>query len=112
MDALLKKHAIHNAVVALGGNVGEVESTLRAAVREIDALLGTQVTGISPLYRTAAWGMADGTPDFLNAVVELGTTMGSPRIARRVAKHRSEPWAKFVRIIGIPGRWNLDHYRL
>ena len=42
-----------------------------------DALLGTQVTGISPLYRTAAWGMADGTPDFLNAVVELGTTMGS-----------------------------------
>lgn len=72
-----EKHAIHNAVVALGGNVGEVESTLRAAVREIDALLGTQVTGISPLYRTAAWGMADGTPDFLNAVVELGTTMGS-----------------------------------
>ena len=58
-----EKHAIHNAVVALGGNVGEVESTLRAAVREIDALLGTQVTGISPLYRTAAWGMADGTPD-------------------------------------------------
>lgn len=50
---------------------------MRAAVREIDALLGTQVTGISPLYRTAAWGMADGTPDFLNAVVELGTTMGS-----------------------------------
>ena len=36
-----EKHAIHNAVVALGGNVGEVESTLRAAVREIDALLGT-----------------------------------------------------------------------
>ena len=30
-----EKHAIHNAVVALGGNVGEVESTLRAAVREI-----------------------------------------------------------------------------
>ena len=54
-----------------------VESTLRAAVREIDALPGTQVTGISPLYRTAAWGMADGTPDFLNAVVELETTMGS-----------------------------------
>lgn len=69
--------SMHSAVVALGGNVGEVESTLRAAVREIDALPGTQVTGISPLYRTAAWGMADGTPDFLNAVVELETEMGS-----------------------------------
>ncbi len=41
MDALAEEHAIHNAVVAFsGGNVGEVESTLRAAVREIDALLG------------------------------------------------------------------------
>ena len=69
--------SMHSAVVALGGNVSEVESTLRAAVREIDALPGTQVTGISPLYRTAAWGMADGTPDFLNAVVELETEMGS-----------------------------------
>ena len=68
---------LHHAVVALGGNVGEVAQTLRAAVRDIDALAGTQVTGISPLYRTAAWGMADGTPDFLNAVVEVETTMGS-----------------------------------
>ncbi|TPF92048.1 2-amino-4-hydroxy-6-hydroxymethyldihydropteridine diphosphokinase [Bifidobacterium sp. UTBIF-78] len=67
---------MHKAVVALGGNIGEVDATLRAAVREIDGLPGTQVTGISPLFRTAAWGMADGAPDFLNAVVELETTMG------------------------------------
>ncbi|MBT1171381.1 2-amino-4-hydroxy-6-hydroxymethyldihydropteridine diphosphokinase [Bifidobacterium sp. SO4] len=71
------RHVMHHAVVALGGNIGEVESTLRAAVREIDGLPGTQVTGISPLFRTAAWGMADGAPDFFNAVIELETTMGS-----------------------------------
>ncbi|PWG63609.1 2-amino-4-hydroxy-6-hydroxymethyldihydropteridine diphosphokinase [Bifidobacterium callitrichidarum] len=71
------RSTMHHAVVALGGNIGEVESTLRAAVREIDGLPGTQVTGISPLFRTAAWGMADGAPDFLNAVIELETTMGS-----------------------------------
>ena len=70
-------HAMRRAVVALGGNMGDVASTLRAAVRDIDALPGTQITGISPLYRTAAWGMADGTPDFLNAVVELDTTMSA-----------------------------------
>ncbi|PLS24382.1 2-amino-4-hydroxy-6-hydroxymethyldihydropteridine diphosphokinase [Bifidobacterium imperatoris] len=69
--------AVHHAVVAMGGNIGDVESTLRAAVREMDGLPGTQVGGISPLYRTAAWGMADDTPDFLNAVVELETTMSS-----------------------------------
>ena len=48
-----------------------------AMEQALESLPGTQVTGISPLYRTAAWGMADGTPDFLNAVVELETEMGS-----------------------------------
>ena len=99
-----EEHAIHNAVVALGGNVGEVESTLRAAVREIDALPGTQVTGISPLYRTAAWGMADGTPDFLNAVVELETTMGSHELLAAL-QSIGRTIGEFVRIIGIRGRW-------
>lgn len=91
--------AIHHAVVALGGNLGNVESTLRAAVREIDGLAGTQVTGISPLYRTAAWGMADGAPDFLNAVVELETTMGAhdllaalQDIERAHGRNREQHW--------------------
>lgn len=65
----------HHAVVALGGNLGDVQATLRDAVRCIDALPGTQVTGVSPLYRTAAWGMTDGAPDFLNAVAALDTTL-------------------------------------
>lgn len=68
---------VHHAVVALGGNIGDVTATLRDAVRSIDALEGTQITGISPLYRTAAWGMADGAPDFLNAVVEANTTLSA-----------------------------------
>lgn len=65
----------HHAVIAIGGNQGDTAGILRDAVRRIDALDGTQVTGVSPLYRTAAWGMADGTPDFLNAVVEITTTL-------------------------------------
>ncbi|MBT1175102.1 2-amino-4-hydroxy-6-hydroxymethyldihydropteridine diphosphokinase [Bifidobacterium sp. LC6] len=93
------QHGVHHAVVALGGNVGDVKSTLRAAVREIDGLPGTQVTGISPLYRTAAWGMADGTPDFLNAVVELETTQRSHEllaslqdIERAHGRNREHHW--------------------
>lgn len=66
---------VHHAVIAMGGNIGDVASTMRAAVADIDGLDGTQVTGVSPLYRTAAWGMADGTPDFLNAVIEVATTL-------------------------------------
>ncbi|NEG96653.1 2-amino-4-hydroxy-6-hydroxymethyldihydropteridine diphosphokinase [Bifidobacterium sp. SMB2] len=65
----------HTAVIAMGGNLGDVEQTLRAAVVAIDGVPGNQVNGISPLYRTAAWGMEPGTPDFLNAVVELTTTL-------------------------------------
>nr|WP_165776815.1 2-amino-4-hydroxy-6-hydroxymethyldihydropteridine diphosphokinase [Bifidobacterium simiarum] len=66
---------VHKAVVAMGGNIGDVEQTLRAAVVAIDGVPGNQITGISPLYRTAAWGMEPGTPDFLNAVVEVTTTL-------------------------------------
>lgn len=66
---------IHHAVIAMGGNLGEVERTLRSAVVSVDGIPGNQVTGISPLYRTAAWGMEPGTPDFLNAVVQVTTRL-------------------------------------
>lgn len=92
--------AVHHAVIALGGNQGDVEATLRDAVRRIDALDGTQVTGVSPLYRTAAWGMADGTPDFLNAVLEATTTLnartlldGLHRIETDHGRTRESHWA-------------------
>ena len=63
-----------HAVIALGGNQGDVAASMRSAIAAIDGLDGTQVTGVSPLYRPAAGGMAEGTPDFRNAVVEVSTT--------------------------------------
>lgn len=66
--------AVHHAVIAMGANLGDCEQALRSAVVSIDAIPGNQVTGISPLYRTAPWGMPDGTPDFFNAVVQVDTT--------------------------------------
>jgi dihydroneopterin aldolase/2-amino-4-hydroxy-6-hydroxymethyldihydropteridine diphosphokinase len=62
-------------IVAMGGNLGDPTTAMRSAVVAMDGIPGNQIMGISPLYRTTAWGMADGTPDFLNAVVELTTTM-------------------------------------
>lgn len=79
-DPVMAPNTVHHAVIALGGNQGDVAATLRAAVADIDALDGTQVTGVSPLYRTAAWGMPDGTADFLNAVLELDTTLDAGRL--------------------------------
>ena len=66
--------AVHHAVIAMGANLGNCEQALRSAVVSIDAIPGNQVTGISPLYKTAPWGMPDGTPDFFNAVVQVYTT--------------------------------------
>ena len=64
-----------HAVIAMGGNIGDVVQAMRAAVVALDGMPGNQVTGISPLYRTSPWGMKPGTPDFLNAVVTLTTTI-------------------------------------
>lgn len=55
---------VHHAIIAMGGNQGDVTATLRDAVRCIDGLPSTQVTGVSPLYRTDAWGMPEGTAEF------------------------------------------------
>ncbi|MBW3080502.1 2-amino-4-hydroxy-6-hydroxymethyldihydropteridine diphosphokinase [Bifidobacterium saguinibicoloris] len=98
--ASVASDVIHRTVIALGGNQGDVAATLRAAVRDIDALDGTQIVGVSPLYRTAAWGMLDGTPDFLNAVVEATTLLDARdllaalrRIETAHGRTHTEHWA-------------------
>ncbi len=65
------------AYVGLGGNVGESETTLRAALRRLDTLPDTRLVGASRLYRTPAWGRRD-QPDFINAAAALETRL-SPR---------------------------------
>lgn len=65
------------AVIALGSNLGDSLSLLRAALDALDALPGTRVTAVSSLYRTAPVGYAD-QPDFLNAAAVLETGL-SPR---------------------------------
>ncbi len=74
-DNLAPEVKTHTAIIAMGGNTGDVPQTLRSAVVAIDAIPGNQITGISPLYRTTAWGMDAGTPDFNNAIVEVSTTL-------------------------------------
>lgn len=90
---------VHHAIIAMGGNQGDVVATLRDAVRSIDGLASTQVTGISPLYRTDAWGMPDGTPDFYNAVVSVTTKLSAMELLRGLQ-----------RIEADHGRVRTDHW--
>jgi 2-amino-4-hydroxy-6-hydroxymethyldihydropteridine diphosphokinase len=62
------------AFVGLGGNQGDVETTLVEALWAVDALPQTTIQRQSAFYRTPAWGKTD-QPAFLNAVVELRTRM-------------------------------------
>lgn len=84
-------------VLALGSNVGASRDVLRAAIRELDAVDGLEVTQVAPLARTQAVGPEQ--PDFLNTVVLARTTL-APRALLAVCheiealhgRERAERW--------------------
>jgi 2-amino-4-hydroxy-6-hydroxymethyldihydropteridine diphosphokinase len=62
------------AFIALGANLGEPRAAVQEAMAEIDQLPGTRVRARSALYRSAP--VDAGGPDYVNAVVEVQTTLG------------------------------------
>jgi dihydroneopterin aldolase/2-amino-4-hydroxy-6-hydroxymethyldihydropteridine diphosphokinase len=72
------------ALVALGGNVGDVEFILARAVEDLDRVEGIRVVAVSPLVSTKPVGGPE-QADFLNAVVRLETTL-APRSLLHVAQ--------------------------
>jgi len=66
------------AVIALGGNLGDREANLAAAVRAIDAIDGTTIVAASGRYETPALtleGIDATLPAYLNAVVVVETSL-------------------------------------
>lgn len=88
------------AYVGLGGNEGDVETTLTEALWALDALPQTSIRQQSAFYRAPAWGRTD-QPDFLNAVVELQTRM----TARVLLGALLEIEQRFGRVRSEAGRW-------
>ena len=64
--------------VGLGGNLGDVETTLTEAMWALDSLPQTSIRAQSAFYRTPPWGNTQ-QPNFVNAVVELQTRL-APRV--------------------------------
>lgn len=62
------------AYVALGANLGDPASTIRAAFGALANLPESRVVHCSSLYRTAPVGILD-QPEFVNAVALLETTL-------------------------------------
>ena len=62
------------ALIALGGNLGDVRETFAAARSEIAALPNSEILASSLLYQSEAIGPA-GQPDYLNAVLFMETSI-------------------------------------
>jgi len=67
----------HIAFVGLGSNLADPQDQVLRAMQELDNLQHIHVLLRSSLYRSAPVGYID-QPDFINAVVQLQTTL-SPR---------------------------------
>jgi dihydroneopterin aldolase/2-amino-4-hydroxy-6-hydroxymethyldihydropteridine diphosphokinase len=72
------------AVLAIGGNIGDVEYTLARAVEDLGRVETIRIVAISPLVATKPVG-GPPQPDFLNAVVRIETTL-SPRALLHVCQ--------------------------
>jgi 2-amino-4-hydroxy-6-hydroxymethyldihydropteridine diphosphokinase len=63
------------AYVGLGSNLGDRQSYLDRAIQALQNHPDVEVTQISSYYETEPVGGPSGQPDFLNAVIELGTPL-------------------------------------
>ncbi|WP_210292035.1 2-amino-4-hydroxy-6-hydroxymethyldihydropteridine diphosphokinase [Aurantimonas endophytica] len=86
------------ACLGLGGNIGDPQATMAAALRLIDGRADCDVVSASRLYRTPPWGKTD-QPWFFNACATVATTL-SPRdllelcleTERSFKRERRERW--------------------
>lgn len=86
------------AVLGLGGNIGDSRTLIADALRRLSENPGISVERVSPLYLTPPWGKVD-QPAFLNAAALIDTTL-APRallraildIERSLGRERTERW--------------------
>ena len=65
------------ALVGLGGNIGDVRPTLNEAVRRFTDGVGVTLIARSSDYRTPPWGLTD-QPPFINCAIAIETAL-APR---------------------------------
>ncbi len=73
MQASLPERDPVIAYVALGANLGDAGSTVRAAMETISSLPGVKLIAASSLYRSEPM-QSDG-PDYINAVIKVSSTL-------------------------------------
>jgi 2-amino-4-hydroxy-6-hydroxymethyldihydropteridine diphosphokinase len=87
------------AYVAIGSNMGDRPANIASAVETMRWSAGITVQRVSRNLENPAIGGPDGSPPFLNAVVEIETSLGSHallqrllEIERRLGRERRQKW--------------------
>jgi len=65
---------VADALVALGGNVGDVRTTFDRAIAMLCDGAAVRLVARSSDYRTPPWGVTD-QPPFINAAIEIATAL-------------------------------------
>ena len=95
---MLTHDAGHEAVLALGSNLGGRHDILQGGVDAIAGLEGVRVVAVSPVYETVPVG-GPPQPDYLNAVALVRTTLSSRELLDEL--HEIEAAFDRVRLV----RW-------
>jgi len=112
------------AYLLLGSNMGNREGKLKSAIALLGAQVG-EVTAVSALYETAAWGKTDQAP-FLNQAIAIKTPLNALQVLEKalaieesLGRIRAEKWgARLIdidlilfdsQIINIEGRLQVPH---
>jgi len=112
------------AYLLLGGNLGNRQENLALALRLLNSEAG-ELTAVSSIYETAAWGKED-QPDFLNQAVALKTNLSALmllnvalEIEEKLGRIRKEKWGERLididlvlfgdEIINIEGKLQVPH---
>jgi 2-amino-4-hydroxy-6-hydroxymethyldihydropteridine diphosphokinase len=98
---------VTDAVLGIGGNLGDRRAYLAGAVARLAAHPDILVMAVSPLYETPPWGKTD-QPAFLNAAILVATQL-TPRalldailaVEAGLGRRRNERWGPRVIDIDI-----------
>lgn len=86
------KHSVHS-VLALGGNLGDRQANIKAAVEKIDAIKKVKVRAISPLvesFAVTAAGIDESKPNYINAVLKVDTALKPKKLLKKLRAVEAE----------------------
>jgi 2-amino-4-hydroxy-6-hydroxymethyldihydropteridine diphosphokinase len=90
MDPFMRSNHNHAVYVALGSNLGDREANIKKALALLIETPHLNVRRISTFIENPAVGGPDDSPDFLNAAVELTTTLSPHALMKRLLEIERE----------------------